>query len=54
MKDPNLVWLEQTNDRMNKAAVVKYYEIFSLPWMRIDELKAKRMRSTKEVEQLDD
>jgi len=39
MKYPNLIWLEKTNDCMNKTAVVKYYEIFILPRMRIDELK---------------
>jgi len=44
MKYPNFFWLEQSNHCMHKAAVVKYYEVFSLPWMRINELKEKGMR----------
>ena len=42
MKYANFIWLEKTNDCMNKTAVVKYDEIFILPRMRIDELKRKK------------
>ena len=42
MKYANLIWLEKSNNCMNKTAVVKYDEIFILPRMRIDELKRKK------------
>jgi hypothetical protein len=42
MKYANLIWPEKTNDCMNKTSVVEYYEIFTLPRMRIDELKRKK------------